>query len=107
MKTLLKKGHHGVIAQLFSLDVQTSIASSPMDLQKVINNHSKVFGEMPKGLPPSQDHAHVIHLQPISLHPIFHVSWLKKILSDMISMKNILSEINREGNVILEPGTIL
>jgi hypothetical protein len=63
MKKLLKKGHHGVIAQLSSIDVQTSISSAPMDLQKVINNHSKVFGEMPKGLPPAQDHAHAIHPQ--------------------------------------------
>jgi hypothetical protein len=28
MKTILKKGHHGVITQLCSLDVQTSIAST-------------------------------------------------------------------------------
>jgi hypothetical protein len=40
-----------------------------MDLQKVINNHSKVFGEMPKGLPPTQDHDHAIHLQPGSVPP--------------------------------------
>jgi hypothetical protein len=53
MTKLLKKGHNGVIAQLCSLDVQTSITSAPMDLQKVINNHSKVFGEMPKSLPPT------------------------------------------------------
>jgi len=39
---LLNKGHHGVIAQLFSLDVQTSISFSPVDLQIIINNHSKV-----------------------------------------------------------------
>jgi hypothetical protein len=33
MTKLLKKGHHGVIAQLCSLDVQTSIFSSPLDLK--------------------------------------------------------------------------
>jgi hypothetical protein len=53
MTKLLKKGHQGVVAQLCSLDVQTSIAFAPSDLQIVINNHSKVFGEMPKGLPPA------------------------------------------------------
>jgi hypothetical protein len=53
MIKLLKKGHHGVIAQLFSLDVQTFISSTPVDLQIVINKHSKVFGEMLKGLPPT------------------------------------------------------
>jgi hypothetical protein len=35
----------------------------------VINNHSKVFGEMCKSLPPARDHDHVIHLQPISVPP--------------------------------------
>jgi len=47
MKQLLKNGHHGVIAQLCSLNVQTTISSSQLDLQIVINNHFKVFGEMP------------------------------------------------------------
>jgi hypothetical protein len=67
MTQLLKMGHHGIIAQLCSLDV-TSISFAPMDLQKAINNHSKVFGEMPKGIPPAQDHSHVIHLQLGSVH---------------------------------------
>jgi hypothetical protein len=62
MKKLLKKRHHGVIAQLCSLDVPTYIAFAPMDLQKVMKNHSKVFGEMPKSLPPTQYHAHDINL---------------------------------------------
>jgi hypothetical protein len=53
METLLKKGHRGVIAQLCSLDVQTSIALAPSDLQIIIKNNSKVFGEMPKGIPPT------------------------------------------------------
>jgi hypothetical protein len=48
MTKSLQKGHHGVSAQLFSLDVQTSMSSTPVDLQIVINNNSKVFGEMPK-----------------------------------------------------------
>jgi hypothetical protein len=43
MEKLLKNGHHGAISQLCSLDVQTSISSAPLDLQIVINNHSKVF----------------------------------------------------------------
>jgi hypothetical protein len=69
MKKLLKKEHHGVIAQLCSLNVQTSRPSAPVDLQKVINNHSKVFREMPKGIPPAQDHDHAIHLQSTSVPP--------------------------------------
>jgi hypothetical protein len=43
MTKLLKKGHRGVIAQLCSLYVQTSMSSTPLDLQIGINNCSKVF----------------------------------------------------------------
>ena len=32
-----------------------------VDIQKVLDNHSKVF-ETPKGLPPIPDHDHAIHL---------------------------------------------
>jgi hypothetical protein len=64
MTKLLKKGHYGVIAQLYSLDLLTSIPSTPVDIQKVIDDHSKVFGDMPKGIPPNQDHDHTFHLQP-------------------------------------------
>ena len=40
-----------------------------MDLQMVINNHSKVFGDTPKGIPLARDHDHVIHLQSGSVQP--------------------------------------
>jgi hypothetical protein len=40
---LLKKGNHGVISQFYSLDVQRSISSTPLDPQIVINNQSNVF----------------------------------------------------------------
>ena len=49
-----------VIAQLFSLEVQTLKSSISPDLQKDLDNHSKVF-EPPKGLPPICDD-HAIHL---------------------------------------------
>ena len=62
MTILLKKGHQGVIAQLCSLDVQTSIPYFSLDLQRVIDKHSKVFEDIPKGLPPPRDHDHAIHL---------------------------------------------
>jgi hypothetical protein len=68
MKQLLKIGHHGVISQLRLLYVQTSRPSSLVVLQNIIDNHSKVFG-LPKGLPPTQDHYHVIHLQLGSVLP--------------------------------------
>jgi hypothetical protein len=62
MTKLLKNGHQGVIAQLCSLDVQTSKPSIPQDLQRIIDNHSKVFEDNPKGLPPTRNHDHEIQL---------------------------------------------
>jgi hypothetical protein len=56
MKKLLKKGNQGVITQLYSLDVQTSKPSIPQDLQGIIDKHSKVFEDIPKGIPPTRNH---------------------------------------------------
>jgi hypothetical protein len=64
MKKLLKKGHQGVIAQLCSLYVQTSKPYIPLDLQGIIDKHYKVFEDIPKGLPPTRNHDHAIHLIP-------------------------------------------
>jgi hypothetical protein len=69
MEKLLKKGHHSVLSQLFSLYVQTSITFVPVDLRKVINNYSKVFEEIHEGLPTTRYHDHVIHLQPGTIPP--------------------------------------
>ena len=69
MIKLLKKEHYGVISQLRLLDVQTSNPSISIDLQRVIDNHSKVFKDIPKGLPPTRDHDHVIHLILRSVPP--------------------------------------
>ena len=70
MKNILNKEKHSIITQLCSLDVQTSKSSISLDLQKVLDNHSKVF-ETPKGLPPILDHDndHAIHLIPGSVPP--------------------------------------
>ena len=64
MTKLLKKGHQGIVVQLFSLDVQTSKFLISPDLQRVINKHSKVFEDIPKGIPPIHDFDHAIHLIP-------------------------------------------
>jgi hypothetical protein len=69
MTKLLKKGHQGIIAQLCSLDVQTSKPYIPQDLQGIIDKHSKVFEYIPKGLPPTRNHDHEIHLIPGSVPP--------------------------------------
>ena len=62
MTKLLKKEYQGVIAQLCSLDVKMCKPSIFVDLQKVLDNHSKVFEDIPKVIPPTQDHDHSIHL---------------------------------------------
>ena len=68
MTKLLKKEQRGVIAKLCSLDVSTLQSSISPDLQKVLNNHSKVF-ETPKVLPPIRDHDDAIRLIPRSVPP--------------------------------------
>ena len=69
MTKLLKKGHQSVIAQLFSLDVQTSKPSISLYLWRVIDKHSKVFEAIPKGILSPRDHHHAIHLIPKSVPP--------------------------------------
>eukprot|EP00253_Pinus_taeda_P030058 PITA_30058 len=68
MTKILKKEQRGVIAQLCSLEVPTSKSSIFPDLQKVLDNNSKVF-ETPKGIQPIHDHDHAIHLIPGSVPP--------------------------------------
>eukprot|EP00253_Pinus_taeda_P005850 PITA_05850 len=58
----------GIITQLCSLEVPTLKPSISPDLQKVLDDHSKVF-ETPKGLQPICDHDHDIHLIPRSVPP--------------------------------------
>ena len=69
MTKLLKRGNQGVVAQLFSLDVQTSKLPMPLDLHRVIDKHSKVFDDIPKSLPTTWYFYHVIHLIPGSVPP--------------------------------------
>jgi hypothetical protein len=64
-----RRGHQGVIAQLCSLDVHTSKPCIPLDLQGIIDKHSKVFEDIPKGLPPTRNHDHAIHPIPGSVPP--------------------------------------
>jgi len=64
MTNLLKEEQHGIIAQLCSLEVPASKSSISLDIQKVLDNYSKVF-ETPKCLPPICDHDHSIHFPGI------------------------------------------
>jgi hypothetical protein len=56
-------------AQICSLGVQTSKTSIPQDLQRIIDKHYKVFEYIPKGIPPTRNHDHEIHLIPGSVPP--------------------------------------
>jgi len=58
---ILKKEQRGVISKFSSLDVQTCKSSISLDLQRVLDNHSKVF-ETLKGIPHIRYHDHDIHL---------------------------------------------
>ena len=40
------------------------------------------------------------------LHQVFHVSCLKKVLGDKIPVQTLLSELDEEGKIILEPEAI-
>ena len=40
------------------------------------------------------------------LHPIFHVSCLKKVIGDKLPVQMILPELDEEGKIILDPEEI-
>ena len=40
------------------------------------------------------------------LHPVFHVSCLKKVIGDKLPVQTILPELDEEGQIILEPEAI-
>ena len=61
MTKLLKREQWCAIPQLCSLGVQKLKSSISTDLQKILDNHSKVF-EAPKGHPPIRDQENEIHL---------------------------------------------
>ena len=73
MKFFLKWIHHSVITQLSSLDVKPSTPCRQVELQRVINHHSKVFCDIPKFLSPTHCHEPVVYLQleifPLNIRP--------------------------------------
>ena len=49
-----------------------------------------------------------LELPPSSrIHPIFHVSYLKKVLGTNIKGQTILPELDNEGSIFLEPKDVL
>ena len=69
MQKLLKKCADGFVAQLCSLKVSQCNALTHLDLQAIIDHHSVILGDMPKGLPPKRDHDHIIQPVPGSQPP--------------------------------------
>jgi hypothetical protein len=67
MTKLSKNGHQGVIVQLCSLDVQTFKPSIPLYLEGIVDKNPKVFEYIPRGLPPTHNNHHAIHLIPGSV----------------------------------------
>ena len=41
------------------------------------------------------------------VHPVFHVSCLKKVIGDKFPVQKILPELNEEGKTILEPEAVM
>ena len=40
------------------------------------------------------------------VHPVFHVSFLKKVIDDKLPVQTILLEFDEEGKIILDPEEI-
>ena len=40
------------------------------------------------------------------LHPVFHVSCLKKVIGDKLPVQTILQKLDEEGKIILEPEAV-
>ena len=41
------------------------------------------------------------------VHPIFHVSCLKKLIGENLLVQTILTELDEEGKIILEPEAVM
>ena len=51
--------------------------------------------------------AYKLELPPSScVHPVLHVSFLKKVISEKIPVQAILLDLDEEGKIILEPKAI-
>jgi len=52
--------------------------------------------------------AYKLELPPASrVHPVIHVSCLKKVIGDYILVQTIFPELDEEGKIILEPEAVI
>eukprot|EP00253_Pinus_taeda_P027778 PITA_27778 len=98
MEKLLKKGHHGVIAQFNAIqEIETKSLPIHLEMQQILDNHLPVF-DKPHELPPSRgEHDHSITLvsgaQPQNVRPYRY----------LFTQKNKIEKIIKE---LLEVGVI-
>jgi len=41
------------------------------------------------------------------VHPVFHVSCLKKVIGDKLPIQTIFTKLDEEGKIILEPEAVI
>jgi len=96
MEKLLKKGHHGVIAQFHSIQTfePTSLHIHP-EMKHILNNHLLLF-DKPHELPPSRgEHGHSITLVPGAQPP--NVCPYRYLFTQNNEIENIIKELLEEG----------
>ena len=98
MEKLLKKGHHGVIAQFNAIQAfEPSSLYIHLEMQHILNNHLQVFDKLHE-IPPSRgehDHSNTLvpWAQPPNVHPYRYP----------FAQKNEIEKIIKE---LLEAGVI-
>ena len=85
---------------MFSLlDVETFRHSITIDIQTLIDNHSKVFREMNKGIMPTQYYYHAIQLQignvPPNIKP-YRYPYARKSQIEYMGTQKIMKDENVE-----------
>eukprot|EP00253_Pinus_taeda_P012384 PITA_12384 len=110
MEKLLKKGHHGVIAQFNAIQgVETKSVLIHPEMQQILNNHLPVF-DKPHELPPSRgEHDHSITLVPGAQppnarpyrYPFTQKNEIEKIIKELLEAGVIRPSISRYSSPVV------